>query len=227
MCRTLYLDLADSVVVSDTEVTLGDLANVIADDKELEKRVSLLPILSFDPTIYCQASVSVMVLIQKINQSFPGLVIQSIGDTECLVNYEILNNKKKPAIFLRWVLLLTIAFLGSCFSIMSYNTDAGTDMLLKSIHFLFWKEHPTGPTVGTVFYAIGLFTGLVIFFNHGIFHRISNDPTPLEVQIRSYEEEMTTAVKLDNKRNKRTLDIGKTNTDSPIVDKDDHYQKDR
>jgi len=39
-------------------------------------------------------------------------------------------------------------------------------------------------------YSIGLCVGIIVFFNHIGGKRISADPTPIEVEMRIYEEEV-------------------------------------
>jgi stage V sporulation protein AA len=100
-----------------------------------------------------------------------------------------------------------IAFLGAAYSIMSYNTDVGATQLLNQLHQLYTGSAPTGPTIGMLAYSIGLCIGIIIFFNHGIMNKLSDDPTPLQVQMRLYEQNVNKTVITDSERHNETIDV--------------------
>ena len=45
-----------------------------------------------------------------------------------------------------------------------------------------------------VSYSVGLAAGIIIFFNHVGGRRITKDPTPIEVAMRNYEEDVDKAL---------------------------------
>jgi len=120
---------------------------------------------------------------------------------------ERLNIKQK----LKICLLMLIAFFGTAFSIMSYNQDSGTLGLLESLYTLFTGDSPdtltSGLALGIGAYCIGLTLGMIIFFNHGINRKLTDDPTPLQVQMRLYEQDVNKCIVIDSTRNKKTLDV--------------------
>ena len=48
---------------------------------------------------------------------------------------------------------------------------------------------------------------MITFFNHGINHKNTDDPTPLQVQMRLYEQNVNQSIIIDSGRNKDTLDV--------------------
>ena len=47
-------------------------------------------------------------------------------------------------------------------------------------------------TVLEICYSIGLFLGIMIFFNHLGRKKITHDPTPIQVEMRTYEKDVDT-----------------------------------
>ena len=107
--------------------------------------------------------------------------------------------------------LMLLAFLGTAFSIMSYNGDAGISDLMEDLYVMFTGNTPVpgdiGPVMGIVSYSIGLCVGMIIFFNHGINKNKTDDPTPLQVQMRLYEQDVNKCIVVDSSRKDKTIDV--------------------
>ena len=61
-------------------------------------------------------------------------------------------------------------------------------------------------------YSIGVVIGILVFFNHFGKKRFSVDPTPMEVEMRVYENDIQTTVIENYARKEQELDVGKRNT---------------
>ena len=94
---------------------------------------------------------------------------------------------------------------------MSYNGDVGSKELLEKLYTLFTgnpsKENPKGLSLGIIMYSVGLCIGMIIFFNRGINKKNADDPTPLQVQMRLYEQDVNQSIIIDSGRNKETIDV--------------------
>ena len=96
-----------------------------------------------------------------------------------------------------------IAFFGAGFAIMTFNNDVSVTDVFQEIYLLVTGRKSSGFTVLEVSYSIGLFLGIVVFFNHFSKQKINTDPTPLEVEMRLYEENVNKAL-IDNEGRKET-----------------------
>lgn len=56
-------------------------------------------------------------------------------------------------------------------------------------------------------YSVGLVVGILIFFNHFGKKRFTVDPTPMEVQMRLYENDIQTTLVEDAARRKDEIDL--------------------
>ena len=56
------------------------------------------------------------------------------------------------------------------------------------------NQEPAGLNTLEVSYSVGLAAGIILFFNHVGGRRLTKDPTPSEVAMRNYEEDVDKAL---------------------------------
>ena len=95
---------------------------------------------------------------------------------------------------------------------MTFNNDAGTSQLFKQIYKLFMGQESDGFSVLELSYSIGLTIGILVFFNHFGKKKFSVDPTPIEVEMRLYENDIQTTIIADYGRKGQELDVGKADS---------------
>ena len=91
---------------------------------------------------------------------------------------------------------------------MAFNNDVGGTKLFDQIYELVMGKQSDGFTVLEVTYSIGLTFGILVFFNHFGKKRFTVDPTPMEVQMRLYENDIQTALVENASRRKEELEVG-------------------
>ena len=69
-----------------------------------------------------------------------------------------------------------------------------------------------GFTVLELSYSVGLVVGILVFFYLFGKRKMSVDPTPIEVEMRLYENDIQTTVIAEYARKGQELDVGKTDT---------------
>ena len=90
---------------------------------------------------------------------------------------------------------------------MSFNNDVQLTKLFSQIYMLMTGETSNGFTILELSYSIGLTVGVVIFFNHFGGRKLSVDPTPIEVEMRLYEDDVNTTVIEDSSRKGKNVDV--------------------
>jgi stage V sporulation protein AA len=205
--KTLYLALEQSKAVYQREVKIKDIATLFCTDPDIRYNVEKLSIFTFPKQEEASQVVTAMKLIEQISLLYKDLTIHTIGEPETILYYKEIKKASRITDKVRAAFLIMIAFLGAAYSIMSYNTDVGATQLLNQLHQLYTGSAPTGPTIGMLAYSIGLCIGIIIFFNHGIMNKLSDDPTPLQVQMRLYEQNVNKTVITDSERHNETIDV--------------------
>jgi stage V sporulation protein AA len=205
--KTLYLALEQSKAVYQREVKIKDIATLFCTDPDIRYNVEKLSIFTFPKQEEASQVVTAMKLIEQISLLYKDLTIHAIGEPETILYYKEIKKATRITDKMRAAFLIMVAFLGAAYSIMSYNTDVGATQLLNQLHELYTGNTPTGPTIGMLAYSIGLCIGIIVFFNHGIMNKLSDDPTPLQVQMRLYEQNVNKTVITDSGRNNETIDV--------------------
>ena len=67
-----------------------------------------------------------------------------------------------------------------------------------------------GFTILELTYSIGLVVGILVFFNHFGGRKFSVDPTPMEVEMRLYENDIQTTLIENYAREKQEIEPGET-----------------
>ena len=110
------------------------------------------------------------------------------------------------------MLVTLTTFFGSAFAIMTFNNDSGTPKLFEQIYELLTGMPKQGFTVLEMSYSIGIVVGILVFFNHFGKRKFSVDPTPIEVEMRLYENDIQTTVIAEYARKGQELDVGKSDS---------------
>ena len=92
--------------------------------------------------------------------------------------------------YLKSALIGIVIFFGSGFSIMAFHNDIGLVDLFAQIYTQVIGYAPDSVGGLEVGYSIGLAAGILIFFNHFSLIKKENDPTPLQVEVSKYEQDV-------------------------------------
>ena len=102
--------------------------------------------------------------------------------------------------WLKTALIGVIIFFGSSFSIMAFHNDIGLVDLFAQIYeqvIGYAPEHVGGLEIG---YSVGLAAGILVFFNHFSLKKRENDPTPLQVEMSKYEQDIEDTIERISKK---------------------------
>jgi len=139
--------------------------------------------------------ISVMDIIKKINMQYPEIVINNVGETDTWVH--CISRKKRESPWLLWVRITAVSVIllvGAATAIMSFHTDGQIPKVFERYYSIFYGTQRTNPPIITIPYSIGLAVGIIVFYNHFMGRKITDDPTPIEVEIEQYEKEVTEAM---------------------------------
>lgn len=205
---TLYVKGNRNVEVKKREVTLGDLLTMECSNPTVVTRLKTLKVWKIPEGKGQRYVISILKLISCIHQVYPKLEVQNLGETDLIVTLEEQETPSKWGHVAKTMLVLLITFFGAAFSMMAFNNDVDVGKLFASIYYWITGEKSTGITILEVSYSVGITLGILIFFNHFGKRRFSVDPTPMEVQMRLYENDIQTTLVEDAARKEEELDVG-------------------
>lgn len=192
MNNIIYIKFDQEIKVREERINIGMLGTVICSDRHIAAQIKAIRIITFNDKKPCKTVFSVMKIIEKINDSFPDYQINNIGENEFIVDYN--PNESTKGDIIKVILTGFFVFMGASYSIIAYNNDVGVNEIFATLYELFTGNKSDGTTTLELGYCIGLFAGIMGFYNHIFKRRFSADPTPLEVELKSYKEDINKAV---------------------------------
>lgn len=207
MNEILYLKIDRNIEVDHIDVRLGDVAKLECTDASVKNRLKTLKILKIQAQKSNRYVFSVMKVIELIHEVYPNLEIQNVGEPDFIVEYESPEYARDRWSIVKVILLCITIFMGSAFSIMAFNNDVGVGQVFDQVYELVMGKPSDGFTVIEITYSLGMAAGILIFYNHFGGKRITKDPTPIEVQMRLYEDDVNTTLIEGCNRKETSIDV--------------------
>lgn len=205
--ETVYMKLKRSVEVQSDDVFVTDLANIRCADKKIEARIKAIKVYKFHEKKTVRCVIGVLKIVELIEQECTGVSVECLGETDCLVERIHVNKHKGFGQWSKAVLVCLVSFFGTAFTIMAYHNDIGIVDVFAQIHLIVMGEEAEGLNILELFYSLGLGLGIIVFFNHIGGRRITKDPTPIEVSMRNYEEDVDKALIETSDREGKSIDV--------------------
>lgn len=207
MSDIVYIKTPQCVEVKKNNVSLKDFLTIYSTDSKLQKNISDLPFYTFEKNQKGQLVVSILKIIELITRYFPETEIENLGEGDFILAYTPPSKWKKTKECISTIFICLTAFFGGGYAIMAYNTDVGAKELFSNLSMLYLGNAKTGVAWITIAYSIGLALGMILFFNHLGAKKLDSDPTPLEIQMRLYENDISTTIIKDISRRGESMDI--------------------
>lgn len=185
-------------------VHLKDVAEIcVAGGNEKDIKDIVLLNIDFDKS--SQYMISAIDMIKKVAEVFPDANIQCLGETETLIDYYTSKPEKTGGAIekLKTAFVCIVLFGGAMTAIMSFHSDAQMPAVFQNMYRIFFGIEATKPYIIYIPYSIGLAVGIIVFFNHFGLKKITEDPTPIEVEMTTYEKESDESVidRLEKEKN--------------------------
>lgn len=211
--ETLYLKIDKNTIVTDRHVTLQDIAKMECADASIVRQLKQKKIYTFKDAIDMKKRrnemrvFSVLKIIELIHEEYPNVDVSNEGEKDFIVEY--IPNPKKPKCInaVKTVLLCIVIFFGAAFTIMAFNNDISVNDVFAKIYHQVMGKPSSGVTELEICYSIGLSLGILIFFNHVGHKKITPDPTPIQVEMRKYENDIDTAFIENAERKGHSIDV--------------------
>ena len=170
-----------------------------------ERDIKDIVLLNINSDKSSQYMVSAIDMIKKVAEVFPDANIQCLGETETLIDYYTSKPEKTGGAIekLKTAFVCIVLFGGAMTAIMSFHSDAQMPAVFQNMYRIFFGIEATKPYIIYIPYSIGLAVGIIVFFNHFGLKKITEDPTPIEVEMTTYEKESDESVidRLEKEKN--------------------------
>ena len=207
MSDILYLKLEKISLVKDKTVRLGQVAKLWCSNKTLEKRLSQMKILEIEGKSDRRYVMSVMSVIEKLNGQEKDLQVSNLGETDFIIDYQPGPGSSNWWSWAKTIFVCVTMLIGGAFAIMTFNNDGCVAEIFEQLYLSVMGTEPDGLSVLEIGYSVGLPVGILLFFNHFSKVSFSKDPTPIEVQMRSYENDVNDTLIQNAGREETGIDV--------------------
>lgn len=187
MSNEVILRLRKKITCRENDtIKLGDLAFIEAEE-ETKARLNALPIHHVRKKDGEYIVIELFILLVILRKLVPEYHVEWVGPEETIV--EVKQAKRQPSIlflFLVWLVLL----IGTAMTIMNFHYDVSMPEVHEKLHYLLTGEKNSRPYWIQIPYSLGLGIGMILFLNHWFKKRINEEPSPLELEMYKYEEDI-------------------------------------
>lgn len=207
MKETVYIGFKRNSQVDTKKVTISQVASVWCTDSHILARVKAITLVNVGNEKSRRYIFTVMKIVELITKELDNVDVVNIGCTEFIVSYRE-PHKKHPVI--QWVKIIFVCilvFCGGAFAIIAYGNDVDINRIFSTINEFTSNGDNTSLLILQIAYSVGLTAGIIIFYNHIGRKKYKKDPTPLDVEMRLYEDEINTAMVNDSIKEGRIEDV--------------------
>ncbi len=205
--NTVYLNLSEITEVHDKDVFVKDVAKVYCSDTKIQNKCECVKLKHISEEKCRRYVENALDVIEKLEAVDPSVSVTNVGKVEYIIDYQ---PPAPPRHLWQWTktfFVCIICFCGAAFAIMTFNNDANVRDVFQELYYLVTGKEASGMTILELTYSIGLALGILVFFNHFAKWKLTTDPTPLEVEMRLYEDNISKTLIQNDGRKEQGIDV--------------------
>lgn len=185
--KTVYIRLRHRVFIQPNDkIFLKDIAQIIAEDA-LHNQIGDRVLYQADAKDRNIIIIDVMHVMEEIKKFDSMIDVQIIGPSQTIIEVVYKKRKISPILFLIiWFLL----FFGSMLTIMNFHEDVSMQDAHQRLYKIITGKSVDKPLMFQIPYSFGLGLGMILFFNHVFKKRLNEEPSPLEVEMFNYQQDL-------------------------------------
>lgn len=204
---TIYINAKQNVELQSEDVYVKDIGSLTCSDSHVLAKVKAIKLHHFKEGEPKRQVISMLKVIEEIDRACPGASVESIGQPDVLFEYIDINKHKGFIQTVKLIFVAMISFFGTAFTIMAFHNDIGINDVFVKVYEMVMGQPGDGYGILELAYSVGLAIGIIVFFNHIGGRRITKDPTPIEVEMRIYEEDVNKALIATADREGKSIDV--------------------
>jgi len=205
--KTVYLNLSEITEVHDKDVFVKDVATVYCSDPVIQNKCNAMKIRTIRENRSRRYVENALDVIRGLESLDPSIQVNNVGKVEYIIDYQPPQREKYLWEWTKTVFVCLVCFCGAAFAIMTFNNDVNVQDVFGEIYMMVTGYQPEGVTIMELTYCIGLAGGIVLFFNHFSKWKVNTDPTPLEVEMRLYEDNISKTLIQNSQRKEQGIDV--------------------
>ncbi len=194
MAEQVFIQLKKYTHIQESKLTIKDVASILCDNQSIVNKLNSLCIYKFNGDKKKRIVFSSLHVIKHMQEAVSNIEIVPMGATDVIVKYEPHPADNKLLEFLKVIFICLISFAGAGFSIIAFNSDVNLDAIFYTLHEKLNITDTTYFVILEIAYSFGIPIGIMVFYNHFGKKKFSTDPTPLEIEMRLYENDINEAI---------------------------------
>lgn len=201
--KEIYIQSKGKVIIKPKDkIKLNEIIDIYT-EPEFKKKIEQIEYEISDLNTNNTYIISLISVIDLIKTRYSFSTITVIGDSEAVVNFkdkQLQNNTR--FIGLRVAIVCVLLFVGAITAIINFHSDVNMRVAHQTIYKAITGIQTETPYLLQIPYSLGIGVGMSVFFNHIFKKRINNEPSPLEVEMYLYQQNMDEYIKNNNQNNK-------------------------
>lgn len=182
--QVIYIQFKKDIHVNTLgTVILRDIAHISIPNKQIEQT----PLYTITEKDGPYVVIDSFIILSHLQQAFPNVRIQMLGPSQCLIH---VKEREKKGAFARAIVVWLILFIGTAMTIMNFHYDVSMQEVQQKLHFLLTGQQNDYPLFIQIPYSFGLGIGMLLFFNYWFRKKITEEPSPLEIELFNYQQQM-------------------------------------
>lgn len=202
---TAYVKASGNCIVYDKNITLGDVLKIECTNEGMLRAIKQMKLYQFNHE-HSQVF-SILKVIEIIHEAYPNMQVVNCGEQDFIVEYQKSTVKSAWLEKLKLILVAAIVFFGSAFTIMTFHVDIGIQKAFSRFYEQLMGVEKPAVTELEISYSIGLAVGIVVFFNHISKKKLTKDPTPIEVEMKKYNQDLFYTKVAESDEKGHTIDV--------------------
>jgi len=205
--KTVYLNLSEITEVHEKDVFVKDVAKIYCSDPVIQNKCNAMKIRTIRGNHSHRYVEQALDVIRGLEALDPSIQVNNVGKVEYIIDYQPPRPSRYLWEWTKTIFVCLVCFCGAAFAIMTFNNDVNVQDVFGEIYQMVMGREEEGVTVMELAYTIGLSAGIVLFFNHFAKWKVNTDPTPLEVEMRLYEDNISKTLIQNSGRKEQGIDV--------------------
>lgn len=187
----IYISLQRKTTVTKKRlIQLKDIAEISAPE-HVKRQAEDVIVYSIEEDKKSNYIISIIQVIQAIIKEIPNAKVSNAGVENTVLQYLPEDYRESKLWELcKLAAVALILFLGSAITIMTYHEDVSLVNIFISIQEIFTGEKVNNPNWISIPYSIGIGAGIIVFYNQFGTRKLTNDPTPIQVEMTKYDADI-------------------------------------
>ena len=171
-------------------IQLKDIAEVSGPD-HAQRQIEDIIVFKVPQDQKANYIISIIQIIKSILKEVPSASISNVGDENVVLQFlpQDYRENKLWRLCKVGVVALTL-FVGSMITIMAYHEDVNLPKVFSAIQEMFTGIETDRPNWISIPYSIGIGVGIIVFYNQIGVRKLTDDPTPIQVEMTKYDKDI-------------------------------------